>query len=177
MGRPSKLNPTATKAILKAVAKGLPRKTAAQLAGITDRTLYLWSQAGRKAKSGPYFRFFQALKKADAKAIEFHVGIIHKAAGERDEVIVKRITFPDGTVKEETITKRVFEWTAAAWWLERRHWKLFGRKDASKSEPPTAPTGSPGEQGATIYLPAKVPVESPDDPTATEATAAGPEVG
>ena len=46
MGRPSKLTPTITRAILDVVAAGGTRAVAAEAAGISESTLYKWLRRG-----------------------------------------------------------------------------------------------------------------------------------
>lgn len=121
----SKLTPEVLKSVLDSVSKGLTQRLVAARAGVTDRTIRTWM---RKGKQGDveFTSFFSAVKKAEAEAIAKKVAIILKAANGVTERTVKRTTFPDGTTKEETSTRKVFEWTAAAWWLERNFPDLYG---------------------------------------------------
>ena len=57
---------------------------------------------GEAAKSGLHFEFFDAVKKAEADAEVGMVAVIKKASADT--------------------------WTAAAWWLERRRFKDYGKK-------------------------------------------------
>ncbi|HOQ51860.1 MAG TPA: hypothetical protein PK233_08525, partial [Candidatus Atribacteria bacterium] len=63
-----------------------------------------WLREGEAAKSGLKRQFWQAIKKAEKEAIIKNVGIIQKAAEEGN-------------------------WQAAAWWLERKYFQDWGRKD------------------------------------------------
>jgi len=119
-GRPTKLTPETTSAILRDLSDGLPRTTACERAGVAYSTLKLWLKKGRAAKAGAYFAFSAGLKKAEADAVARNVATVQRAAAERDEVTVKQTVKPDGTRETVTTTRRVFEWTAAAWWLERK---------------------------------------------------------
>jgi hypothetical protein len=67
MGRPTSLTPEVQATIVEAIGKGLYRETAAQLAGVTYRTLRNWEERG-DAGEAPYAEFFQLLKKAEAAA-------------------------------------------------------------------------------------------------------------
>jgi len=87
--------------ILDAVRDGCTRHDAAAAASVSESTLYRWLRAGRKATRGMYAEFVTAVKKAEAEAVNRNVRIITKAA--------------------ETA------WQAAAWWLERRRPRDFGR--------------------------------------------------
>ena len=100
MARPTKYDQHTADVLLKAVTAGLPNKTAAALAGIDERTLYLWKRKG-KAGEEPFLQFFQSLKASQAKAVEGAMKVIAAAALRG-------------------------EWRAAAWWLERRHADEFG---------------------------------------------------
>jgi hypothetical protein len=89
------------KVILAGIAAGLPRKHAAERAGITEQTLNSWLRKG-KTKRAPaeFLSFLSALKKAEADAVARNVAIIQTAA-------------------------KGGKWTAAAWWLERRYPEEF----------------------------------------------------
>lgn len=100
MARPIKYDQTTAEVLLKAVAAGLPNKTAAELAGIDERTLYNWKRRG-KAGEEPFLQFLQSLRAHQARAVREAMQTINHAA------------------------KRG-EWRAAAWWLERRHPDEYG---------------------------------------------------
>jgi hypothetical protein len=119
-GRPTKLTPERHAAVVKAAAAGLPRELLAKAAGVQARTLRGWMAKGKAATKGVYRELFDAVRAAEIAAIETCLAVVMKAAAERDEVTTKVITYRDGTTRTETTTKRVFEWTAAAWLLERR---------------------------------------------------------
>jgi hypothetical protein len=121
-----KLTPEVTKSILDSIAKGMARRLTAARAGIAERTLLYWLSKGRKKEGDEFVAFFAAVKKAEAEAVAKHVKIVMKAANGTTERTTRRTTFPDGTVKEEETSRKVFEWTAAAWWLERNHPDLYG---------------------------------------------------
>lgn len=100
MARPTKFDQPTADVIMKAVAAGLPNETAAELAGVSERTLYEWKRRG-KAGEEPFVQIVQDIKRGQAEAVVSAMKVIREAA-ER------------GT------------WTAAAWWLERRHPDLYG---------------------------------------------------
>jgi hypothetical protein len=68
MARNSKLTDERQAAICDALAIGVPRSTAAQAAGITERTLYHWLERGEAATRGKHFQFFQAVQAAENQA-------------------------------------------------------------------------------------------------------------
>lgn len=90
-------------AICKVISAGCPMGVAASVAGIDRRTLYEWRRyAKRKGKDSDLHReLVQRMEKAQATAIARNVAIIQKSADKN--------------------------WTAAAWYLERRHPDLFAR--------------------------------------------------
>lgn len=97
----TKLTPEVRKALVDSLAAGVDQKHACEAAGVPARTFRYWYAKGRKGGSPETVALFTAVKKAKADAVRRNVAIIQKAA-------------QDGT------------WTAAAWWLERRHPDLYG---------------------------------------------------
>lgn len=93
MGRPSKFNDILAQAILKGIAKGLPRVTAAKAARIAPSTLFDWLRRGRDGEE-PFSDFSARLKAAEA---------------ESEAELVERIREAGKTT-----------WQANAWLLERR---------------------------------------------------------
>lgn len=87
--------------LLQAIRDGHTRAHASALVGIDPTTFSIWCRRGKTLKSGIYHQFNIDVKKAEAEAIEKKLGTIRKAAN-------------DGN------------WTAAAWWLERRHPSDYG---------------------------------------------------
>ncbi len=89
----TKFNEDRERRILVDLADGQTRACAAARAGITDRTMQNWMARGRKGEE-PFASFVSAVKKAERDAEAVAVGEIRKAG-----------------------TKN---WTAFAWWLERK---------------------------------------------------------
>ena|SRR5271157_3529738 len=67
MARPSKLTPDIQKRIGDNISLGLTYRLAAELAGVTYKTLNEWNQKGQTEKSGKYFEFAQHIKKCNAE--------------------------------------------------------------------------------------------------------------
>jgi hypothetical protein len=111
-GRPTKLDDIVAKRIVDAVAAGGSRSAAAEAARVHRSTLMLWLARGRKGEP-PYSDFLDRVKKAEADA-ENAMVVIVRAAAEKN-------------------------WTAAAWWLERRRPRLY----ALRRDPRTASTTPP----------------------------------
>jgi hypothetical protein len=80
MARVPQIPAAARRAILKVVKEGLPRKLAAQAAGISERSLYYFLAAARRGESPVAVQFLQQLKKARADGIRERVKRITQAA-------------------------------------------------------------------------------------------------
>lgn len=134
-GRPSLLNDLLAEEICSAVASGLPIDNAADAAGIGRRTVYRWLARGRTygeaieeddgepdEADGPYWQFWQDIKKARASLMATGLDEIRKAAEEPRH------------------------WTAWAWILERRFPTVFGKTPADPDEAiPTSPDDVTGD--------------------------------
>lgn len=101
-GRRTKLSDDVITEAAKLIATGNTQTTACAYLGITMQTWINWMKKGEDGVS-PYVEFFDAIKKAEAKAKVLCVGRIISAAQQ--------------------------SWQAAAWWLERRYPEEFGRRD------------------------------------------------
>ena len=100
-----------------ALVAGNTYKVACVLSGISERSFMRWKAEGLKAKRGSLgWQFLQLIKGAEAKAIHRNVMVI------------------------QTASKK--NWTAAAWWLERRCPDDFGRRDTIHQKI-SAPDGGP----------------------------------
>lgn len=117
LGRPTKLDDLTAKRIVDAVAKGLPRDTAARLGRVTPRTLYDWLARGRAGEQ-PYLQFLQRVEEAEAE-------------GEQELVVHIR-----------TAASR--NWQAAAWLLNCRRPDAYvpARERAAPVEEDTADTSA-----------------------------------
>lgn len=107
-GRPlhglCKLTPRIHADVVKWIAAGNYIETAAHLAGVNKVSVYAWLKRGHREKKGPFRDFLNAVKKAEAESEARLLIIIEKAASKN--------------------------WQAAAWRLERKHPKRWGRRDA-----------------------------------------------
>jgi len=104
MARKSKLTKELIKEAYKLVAAGNYDKDVYPILGIDKSTWYRWLSEGEKAKSGLKREFYETIKKAEKEAIARNVALIQRAAQEGN-------------------------WQAAAWWLERKYFEDWGRKD------------------------------------------------
>lgn len=108
-GQPSKLTPDRLEKILEALREGNYRDSAAEAAGISYQTFRNWEKRGEAEKSGRFWTFLEAIRKAEAEGELHNLKIITNAAEDGD-------------------------WRAAAWQLERKNPAKWGRKDAKKVE-------------------------------------------
>lgn len=108
MARPTKLTKELTDEICATVKAGNFIETAAAAAGISRSVLRLWLRKGNRAKNGIYREFLDRIKRAQAEAEIKDVKQIETAAEE--------------------------QWQAAAWRLERRNYKRWGKKDKLQQE-------------------------------------------
>jgi len=135
-----KLTPGRSKSICKAVANGMSYAMSAKLCGISEATLYGWLRRGKAEPSGPYFRFLQAIKKAEAELAEKLLERIDAAgrggAETRETKIVVK-TNPDGSSStEKTVVTKYAPpcWQADAWKLERRYPTEYGKLIRTESD-------------------------------------------
>lgn len=105
MGRKTKLTPETHQRIVSYVRAGNFRVTAAAAAGISPVTLRDWLRRGARGEE-PFVQFREDVDAAEAQAEARDVALISRAA-EHD-------------------------WKAAAWRLERKVGRRWGRKDPSK---------------------------------------------
>lgn len=98
-----KLNDELQQKLCNAIRAGNYASVAAQYAGIGESTFYHWLAQGEKQQSGRYREFLEAVKKAESDAEIAAVAIIQKHQADN--------------------------WQAAAWYLERKHYDRWGRKE------------------------------------------------
>ena len=84
MGRPTKLTPETQKRIIDALKIGATRLDAALSAGVSYDSFNGWYNAGKQAKSGRYFQFFQAVDQAEGEARLRYTSVIARAANDGD---------------------------------------------------------------------------------------------
>jgi hypothetical protein len=103
-GRPTKYTPELAKVLCDAIRRGHYMDHAAPLAGVSKQTVYTW--IARAEEGEPLFEgFLDSLKEAEAQAVDRALLDIEAAEGGKDAK----------------------PWTNRAWWLERRHTRLFGK--------------------------------------------------
>jgi hypothetical protein len=77
--RPTRLDDLVSKRICDAVAKGLPRRTAAKLAGVAPSSLFLWLRKGRDGDPA-YSDFSERIAAAEAKGEDELMGLMREHA-------------------------------------------------------------------------------------------------
>jgi len=102
-GRKPKLTKELQDRICQLISAGNYIKTACEASGISEQTFLNWKNWGEKKGHGLYFEFFESVKRAEAIAIAKNVTVIQIASQN--------------------------SWQAAAWWLERKYPKDWGRKE------------------------------------------------
>lgn len=147
-GRPTKLdqvvrtrddgtNVTAGEQVIDRVQLGMPLAAAADSAGLDRVTLHRWRVEGARLraehaqgrlrrpnrKQSNLIAFCNGLERAEAEAEASRLAIVQRAAvggGVTTKTTVK--TDASGNVVERTTVTETLapQWTAAAWWLERR---------------------------------------------------------
>lgn len=121
MGRPSKIDPAVTTRIAQMVAAGNTIETACAFVDISRTTMRAWLKRGRKQRRGQYRDFLTAMERAMAQAELLHVtNITSIARGTKAQYDAEG---------REVQPARAGQWTASAWFLERRNPKRWGRKD------------------------------------------------
>ena len=131
-GRPSKITPELIKEFADVLSTGVYMETAAEYIGVSKISLYAWLKKGRKEKKGIHRDFLNAVKKALAKSELSALSVITKASRGYDVIKERTVIKSDGTVETSTEKTREFSWQAAAWHLERKHPKRWGRRLESK---------------------------------------------
>jgi len=104
MARPSKFTPETIRRLLEAIALGATYAAACRYAGITFETFNQWRRGHVPRLANPKLKaeFSDGLTRAEAEAEMYALAAIRTAAANG-------------------------EWRAAAWWLERRHPRDYGK--------------------------------------------------
>ena len=160
-GRPSLIDQKTMEDVFTALRAGNYTETAAAYAGICRATYDQWLRRGRRElrrlKKSPrakmkaseiiYVAFYKGCRKALADAEARDVSLIARAAtGGARIVEVKEVMQGTQIVSRITTTKELQgEWTAAAWRLERRYPKRWGRRLAIRKDE------TPGEETPEVF--------------------------
>jgi hypothetical protein len=104
MARPSMLGAELREEICRLIRAGNFPAIAARSAGIAESTFYRWMERGRSEAKGPYLKFYEAIKEAEAGGEVHLVAVLRKHATD--------------------------DWRAALALLERRHSDRWRRRAA-----------------------------------------------
>lgn len=77
-GRPTKLTPERAEKIISLIRAGNYRNVASVASGVAIETFCSWMRKGKKAKSGIYYQFMQAIQKAESESEARNVIAIQK---------------------------------------------------------------------------------------------------
>ena len=139
-GRKTKLTPERQEKILDCVRIGMSNRAAAQVAGISEKTLYNWIECGEKDASGPFFEFLKSLQAATVQFELSNCRIIHRSATEETRIVRQTIRYKSGEVVNGklgdgkftsatvVIETRPPSVKSAMWLLERQFPKKWGRQ-------------------------------------------------
>jgi transposase-like protein len=111
MARPTSLTPEVQTAIVAAILDGNYRVTAAQKAGVCERSLYNWLERGATGEA-PFAEFLQAVKTAEADA---------------ESALLSQIRHAQPAVTGEG-GHGADIWQAKAWIMERRWPKRWAQR-------------------------------------------------
>ncbi len=140
MGRPTLLTAELAERIASAVRGGSSLAVAAAYAGIAESTLSKWlavaralargddslASQGDVGRSEEYLEFLERIEKARADAHVGALAVIRNAMA--GEILLDRNWKP--VLDEQGLPRRrPGEWTAAAWFLERRYPQEYGRTE------------------------------------------------
>ena len=107
MPRPTKMTPETTEKLVKALRLHATHRLACQYAGISEGAFYKYMKLGQAdieaGEATPFVEFVKAIKEAEGTASVAALAMIEKAASEGN-------------------------WQAAAWKLERRYPREYGRR-------------------------------------------------
>lgn len=152
-GRPSKLTEEMIERIRVGMASGAYIETAAAQAGVASETLRDWLRKGAAGKSALHRKFSATMEKAEAEAEMRALATVQEfGRGMFVEVVTVTTKGTGASAVTETKTERrpVREWTAAAWYLERRRPARWGRRVVELQGAGGTPIGS---TAVSIYLP------------------------
>lgn len=135
MGRPNRLTPERQEKICQFLRAGNYFNVACRCSGISALTGREWLDRGRgtdkRSQVEPYISFAEAVQKAEAEAEAEAIMRIQKAARGGSEVKTEVIRKPDGTETTRT-TLQEPQWTADAWFLERKFHMDWARRDRAE---------------------------------------------
>jgi transposase len=154
-GRPAKITNDTVQMIINAIRAGAYIETAAAYAGISKVTLYAWMKIGHDKPRSKYGEFLNAIDKAMADCIMRDLSVIDKSSVGTGVVCLPMVDPHGQPVRDHNGLQKYVEpmplnWKAAAWRLERKAPRQWGRLERVEK-------GDPGDHQneVVIILPAK----------------------
>jgi transposase len=145
------------KSIVRDLGAGVPRKYAAERVGITERCLYKWLANGRKGgkKNAELVQLVHDVKKAEADAVAGSLARIRKAGAGGSVVERTTITTNAKGITTTKVVEKLLppQWTADAWYLERRHPGEFALNRKKDIEEAVAKVIDKAIRDGTLTLP------------------------
>lgn len=144
-GRPTEITDELIEKICNALKLGAYVETAAALSGIEKKTFYNWVKRGAREPGTIFEKFLHAVEEAQAQAEARDLLVIDRAANgqkaeyERDPSTGRLVLDDEG---KPVVLQRGIppNWSAAAWRLERRFPRRWGRLDRLET---SGPEGGP----------------------------------
>lgn len=137
---PRKMTPAVRASLINSIKIGLTQLEAAENAGIDESTFYRWQKKALESNgTGAYASLFQDLKKATTESKLYALGIVSKAANNKDFTEETKTTYDaKGNIKEKVVIRKPAgkSWQAAAWFLERKFREEFGRNAVDAQQEP-----------------------------------------
>lgn len=135
-GRPNRLTPALQEKICQFLRAGNYFSVSCLCSGVSPQVGAEWLSRGRgtskkRAQTDLYAAFAEAIAKAEAEAEAAAIMRIQKAARGGAEVKTEVIKKPDGTETVRT-TLQEPQWTADAWFLERKFHQQWARRDRTE---------------------------------------------
>lgn len=132
-GRPPELTQALQALVCNAIRGGAYVETAAALAGVNKKTLYEWLKTAKRPNAPREYTDFrnavnQALAQGEMRDV---MGVDQAVQGVPDKTHPE--VGPDGKTRTVVDTWKILpNWKAAAWRLERKFAKRWGRRDQVK---------------------------------------------
>jgi hypothetical protein len=136
-----------------------------ELAGISYEIYRKWLEIGKNKKTHPvHYHFRKRIKEIIANNEQEALDIIRAAAKGGSRIVETSVLVgPKGTETRRTWKEQLPQWTAAAWYLERRHREDYGRDAIPEDQRKSAEEQAQEIRAAYDSLMQSVPVEDPLD--------------
>jgi len=119
--------------LYEAIRLGMTRSSACNLAGITYKTFSIFLDRGKDKTFRKNYRFRKKIEALEAESEKEALNVIRQAS--RGGISIKKIKVKSGlkdSFREVTTTELAPQWQAAAWFLERKKAKDWGRDNTGE---------------------------------------------